>query len=442
MKSQKIILIDISKLGQGKKAGIYRVVENLITHMQRYNNFGIYFCTSTGNYRLCKKYFRENHSLDAKMFVYPKRINLLSIIIKICLVTSNILTSGLVVLEEVFFKNRLLRDFFKYSAQFLSTFKLFFQELYIRIESNRAIPNDFINQIDIYLSPFHPFPNQISKNNKIKRFVIIHDVIAMNHPEYFFNGFMAQLKKLIDNFDNEDNIICVSESTKRDLLNYREDLIDNNIIVSHLAVANGIKRIRDNDVLNNVKTKFEIGKDNKYLLSVCTLEPRKNLVRIIRNFIELCEEGKIDDTYLVLVGRKGWKYNDLFIERANNSKYLDRIIFTGYVNDEDMSALMSGCLYFIYISLYEGFGLPPLEAMKCGAPVITSNCSSLPEVVGNNALKVDPTNDEEIRSAMYKLYTDENLRNDLSNKSLEQAAKFSWEKATAKIMQFIETVTK
>jgi glycosyltransferase involved in cell wall biosynthesis len=253
---------------------------------------------------------------------------------------------------------------------------------------------------------------------------------------------MAQLKKLIDNFDNEDNIICVSESTKRDLLNYREDLIDNNIIVSHLAVANGIKRIRDNDVLNNVKTKFEIGKDNKYLLSVCTLEPRKNLVRIIRNFIELCEEGKIDDTYLVLVGRKGWKYNDLFIERANNSKYLDRIIFTGYVNDEDMSALMSGCLYFIYISLYEGFGLPPLEAMKCGAPVITSNCSSLPEVVGNNALKVDPTNDEEIRSAMYKLYTDENLRNDLSNKSLEQAAKFSWEKATAKIMQFIETVTK
>jgi len=441
MTSQKIILIDISKLGQGRKAGIYRVIENLITHMQRYNNYIIYFCASTGNYRLCKKYFKGNHSFDSKMFVYPKRINLLSIILKIFLIISNILTRGLEVLDEFFFKNRLLRNFFEFLAQFLSTFKSFFLALYMRNESNRAIPNDFISQIDVYLSPFHPFPNQILKNNKIKRFVIIHDVIAMNHPKYFFKGFLDQLKKLIDNFNNEDHIICVSESTKRDLLNYRKDLNENNIIVSHLAVADEIKRIKDIYTINNVKTKFKIEKE-KFLLSVCTLEPRKNLVRIIRNFIKLCEEGKIDDTNLVLVGRKGWKYDEIFNEWENNSKYISKIIFTGYVNDEEMSALMSGCLYFVYISLYEGFGLPPLEAMKCGAPVITSNNSSLPEVVGNNALKVDPTNDEEIRSAMYKLYTDENLRNDLSNKSLEQAAKFSWEKTTAKIMQFIETVTK
>lgn len=441
MSDDKInILFDISILGSGKKAGIYRVIENLIYQMLKYNDYKIYFCTSSANYRLCKKYLKDNPVLDTGMFIYPKRKNILSIIVKACLIISNMFFNAFNILAEIFFKIKVFQRFFKFLSRMMSSFKSLFLLSYMWLERNRVIPKSFIKTIDIYFSPFDPFPNPILKNSEIKRFVIIHDIIALLYPEYFFYRFTPPLKKLIKNLDNTDNIVCVSESTKRDLLNYREDLIDNNIIVSHLAVADGIKRIRDIDVINNVRTKFKIAKDNKYLLSVCTLEPRKNLVRIIRNFIELCEEGKIDDTYLVLVGRKGWKYDEIFNEWANNSKYLDRIIFTGYVNDEDMSALMSGCLYFIYISLYEGFGLPPLEAMKCGAPVITSNCSSLPEVVSDSAITVDPNNDVEIKSAMYNLYMDKNLRGDLSKKSIERASKFSWEKTTERIMHFINEV--
>lgn len=434
------ILFDISILGDGKKAGIYRVIENLIYQMQKYSNYNIYFCTSSANYRLCKKYLKNNPALNDKMFVYPKIKNIFSVIIMTCLIMSNMFFNIFNIFAEIFFKIKVFQYLFKFFARIMSSFKTLFLLSYMWMEKNRVIPKNFIKTIDIYFSPFHPFPNQILSNSRIKRFVIIHDLIALLYPEYFFYRFTPPLKKLISNLNENDNIICVSESTKRDLLNYRKDLQDNNIIVSHLAVADEINKVKDFNLIKHIKCRYKIDEKSNYILSVSTLEPRKNLVRIIKNFISLCDEGKINDTYLVLVGRKGWKYDVIFDEWANDSRYVNKIIFTGYVKDEDMSALMSGCLYFIYISLYEGFGLPPLEAMKCGAPVITSNNSSLPEVVGNSAITVDPSNDEEISAAMFKLYNDKDLRNSLSGKSIIQASQFSWERTSERIMNFMKEV--
>jgi glycosyltransferase involved in cell wall biosynthesis len=144
----------------------------------------------------------------------------------------------------------------------------------------------------------------------------------------------------------------------------------------------------------------------------------------------LIREQKIDDLCLVLTGAKGWDYDRIFGEIANSVDVQDKIILTGYVPDEDLSPLYSGALAFVYPSLYEGFGLPPLEAMQCGTPVITSNTSSLPEVVGDAGIMVAPTDSDALCQAMLDLYCSDALRRDLAQKSLLRAKQFSWQKTT------------
>ncbi len=147
--------------------------------------------------------------------------------------------------------------------------------------------------------------------------------------------------------------------------------------------------------------------------------------------------------HLVLVGKKGWLDNNIHSEISNLYPRLrERIIFTGYVPDEDLAPLYSGSLVFVYPSVYEGFGLPPLEAMQCGTPVITSNTSSLPEVVGNAGITVAPLDEDSLCHSIWELYQNDSLRNSLSTKSIEQAAKFSWEKCLQQtISAYIATAT-
>jgi len=143
---------------------------------------------------------------------------------------------------------------------------------------------------------------------------------------------------------------------------------------------------------------------------------------------------------LVLAGGKGWLYENLF-RRVEELGLTEDVIFTGVVPDEDLPALMNGALLFVYPSLYEGFGLPVLEAMACGVPVITSNVSSLPEVAGDAALLVDPYDVEELAEAMRSLIESEETRADLRNKGLAQAARFSWERTAEETMRVYETLS-
>jgi glycosyltransferase involved in cell wall biosynthesis len=137
---------------------------------------------------------------------------------------------------------------------------------------------------------------------------------------------------------------------------------------------------------------------------------------------------RIDDLYLVLTGVQGWHFDQIFEEIANADEVRDRIILTGFVPDGDLAPLYSGALAFVYLSLYEGFGLPPLEAMQCGTPVITSNTSSLPEVVGDAGIMIAPTDGDALCQALLDLYNDPALGQAMSRKSLERAKLFSWEK--------------
>ena len=173
-----------------------------------------------------------------------------------------------------------------------------------------------------------------------------------------------------------------------------------------------------------------------YLLALGSLEPRKNLERLLYAW-SLLETDLPSDIWLVVAGGKGEPH---VFQDVSFKTFPSRVFFTGYVHDENLPALYSGAQAFIYPSLYEGFGLPPLEAMACGTPVIVSNATSLPEVVGDAGLYVDPFNVESIADAIKKIASDQNLREKLSQKGLKRSKLFSWEKTAELTWQVLSEV--
>ena len=170
------------------------------------------------------------------------------------------------------------------------------------------------------------------------------------------------------------------------------------------------------------------------------MEPRKNIDHTVRCFARIVKEQHISDLNLVLVGTKGWDFDKIFTEMMKHNSVRDRVIVTGYVADEDLAAIYSGAQMFVYPSLYEGFGLPPLEAMQCGVPVITSNTSSLPEVVGEAGIMVNPQDSDVLCQAMTDIYRKPALRNELATRALARAKQFSWASCAQQTVRAYETV--
>jgi glycosyltransferase involved in cell wall biosynthesis len=230
---------------------------------------------------------------------------------------------------------------------------------------------------------------------------------------------------------NADKIIAISQNTKNDLIKHF-NIPEDKIRVVYLAVNNNYKPV-SNEEVKRVKDKYN--PNSPFILYVGTLEPRKNIVRLIDAFHRL--KQKEIPHKLVIAGKKGWKYENIFGE-IEKLKLKDDVIFTGYVSDEDLPALYNAADLFVYPSIYEGFGLPPLEAMACGTPVITSNTSSLPEVVGGAGIMVDPYNIDELSNKMQEVLTSKNLRKELSEKGLKRAKMFSWEKCAKETLEVFE----
>jgi glycosyltransferase involved in cell wall biosynthesis len=200
--------------------------------------------------------------------------------------------------------------------------------------------------------------------------------------------------------------------------------------VAYPGIRPGLAPVHEHAAIDRVLDKYGIPRP--YLLYVGTLQPRKNLLRLIEAFAAL-PDGHV----LVLAGKKGWLYSDI-LERAQRSGVGHRVIFTGYVPDDDLPALLSGAQLFVFPSLYEGFGLPVLEAMACGIPVVCSDTSSLPEVAGDAALLVPPTDVSALAAAMSRALTDAELRSTLVRRGMEQAAQFTWQRCAEKVLQALE----
>lgn len=299
----------------------------------------------------------------------------------------------------------------------------------LQLINNYHYDQNELKKYDIFHSPSHPIPANISKKNSIKKLLTFHDLIPLILPEYKRSNLEIVMKKILEGIDENTFVCCVSESAKNDLLNYHPKANPARVSVIPLAADSTIfYHEKDQNRIKNVLKKYQINNEKPYFLLLSTLEHRKNINRSIGAFAKLIEQENLKDLQLVLVGSEGRKIGKIFDSLNVNELVKKQVVITGFVEDEDLAAIYSGALGFVYPSIYEGFGLPPLEAMYCGVPVITSNNSSLPEVVGEAALLVNATDEEAIAESMLKLYKNPDLRADLANKSIIQAQKFSWQK--------------
>lgn len=278
------------------------------------------------------------------------------------------------------------------------------------------------DKLDLFWSPRHHLP--LMMHSSIKTVVTIHDLVWQKFPETMLpeNHFVERLL-MPPSLKKADAVIAVSTSTSNDL-NAAYPLIAPKISVIHEAILPAEqpeKRLLD----------------EPYFLCVGTLEPRKNMLNSIAAFQKYRAAG--GDRHLVVVGGKGWKLKDIATE-AVNTDFQDVIHIVGRVSDEDLMAYYRFAEVFVFPSLYEGFGLPPLEAMQYGVPVISSNRSSLPEVVGEGGLFVDPSSIDDIANAMVELSNNLVLHDDLSKKALLQSRKFSWEKAAKETLEIFRFV--
>ena len=221
-----------------------------------------------------------------------------------------------------------------------------------------------------------------------------------------------------------DRIIAISQSTKQDLMHYFS-VSEERICVVYLAPRHFCYPERNPDFLRSTLGRLEIYQD--FILTVGSLEPRKNLKTLVEAYAMYVTHHSGREL-LVIAGAKGW-LNDDITQLVAALGVEDRVKFLGYVQEADLRVLYSAARLFVYPSLYEGFGLPPLEAMACGAPVITSNTSSLPEVVGDAAILIDPCSGEKLCQAMHMVLANDDLRSSMRQQSLERARLFSWEQA-------------
>jgi len=280
--------------------------------------------------------------------------------------------------------------------------------------------------IDVFFSPTHYLPLYSSCPSVIS----ILDVSYIYFPELFKKRDLYQLKLWGGySIGKAKKIITISESSKNDIMKtykVKEDKIS--------VIYPGIKQLPAESkelAMSDLNNKFGI--DGEYILFVGTLQPRKNVTKLIEAFAKI----KKRDLKLVVVGKKGWLYEDI-LSAPQKFGVEDRVKFLDFVSDEDLPSLYKNALCFVLPSLYEGFGLPVLEAMQYGCPVLTSNVSSLPEAGGDAAVYFDPEDANDIAQKIDEVVSDSSLRQEMVKKGYNQIKKFSWEKAAKETLRVLE----
>ena len=293
----------------------------------------------------------------------------------------------------------------------------------------RKNPVDVLH-VQFTAPPFCPCPVVVS----------IHDLSFEHLPRTFNRRSRTQLRLTVRHSARRAaRILSLSEHTRRDIIEtYR--INPDRVTAIPLAAPDHFGPITDNRELQRVRHNYGI--DGDYILSVGSIQPRKNLARLVRAYASLrrnCSADKLPK--LVLVGKCAWLYDET-LRALDETNVKGTVILTGYVPERDLPALYSGALCFVYPSYFEGFGLPPLEALKCGAPVIVGNRTSLPEVVGDAALAVDPFDIDAIAGAIKRLVNDSALRTELSVKGQQRAGEFNWRETAKKTLAVYKEVAR
>jgi glycosyltransferase involved in cell wall biosynthesis len=287
--------------------------------------------------------------------------------------------------------------------------------------------NIFTGSADIYHGLDFVLPPLLGKVRKI---VTVHDLAFLQHPETAVPSLAAYLNKVVPESVALADVVAANSYATRQALIEHYKTPPEKITVIPCGIPSYFKRITDPVILEATRHKFEL--THPFILSVGTLEPRKNHLGLIKAFHEV-QQGNLSQTQLVIAGGKGWLYEET-LHVIEELKLEDKVRFLGRVSDLELITLYSMADVFAFPSFFEGFGIPPLEAMACGAPVITSNTSSLPEVTGDAAIQVDPHDIPALAEAISRLLGDEQLRDDLRQKGYKQVKKYAWPRIARKML--------
>lgn len=279
---------------------------------------------------------------------------------------------------------------------------------------------------DILWSPANNGP--IYAQNHV---ITLHDMAVFPHPEWFSTAYATWKRTLVPQVAKRaKGILTVSEfsksiiSTHLDIDPKKIQVVYNGVNTDRFAPATHI-------AIGNLRDKYDL--HNPYLLTLGSLDPRKNLERTVEAWNQCRTEEGLDNYVLAIAGASNTNFGELDVDFDNES--IKRL---GYVDDEDLPALYSGATGFLLPSLFEGFGLPVVEAMACGTPVITSNTTALDEIAGEAALKVDPSDIQSIKEGILELIYSPNLQTELTDRGLKRIQQFDWDEAAKKVYRFLE----
>lgn len=301
------------------------------------------------------------------------------------------------------------------------------------------------------LDVFHAPSGIMPYTYRGKSIITIHDLAIYKHPEWFPEGRISKAvstKMLVPkSVDAATKIIAVSESTKRDLMElFSINAEKIKVIHEGVELPGGAEDESYCKLYQPIKKKYDITTD--YFFSLGTLEPRKNLGLVIDALLQILEETPdlLRNKEYLIAGVKGWKFQDIFdkideVNRIAQFKIGGSLVrYLGYIPHADKFPLMACSMFFVFPSLYEGFGLPVLEAMKLGTPVISSNVSSIPEVTADAALLINPGDIADIKGALIKFLKNNEMREIYADRAQRQAEKFSWKEAAIKTIEVYKNI--
>lgn len=262
--------------------------------------------------------------------------------------------------------------------------------------------------------------------------VTIHDLIPYLLPETTGRGYLERfLRNMPDIIDKSKGILTVSEYSKRDILKFFNHIPEDKVYVTPLAANTNFKPLDKEKCKSFIKEKFNF--NNPYILYIGGFSSRKNAKDLILSFNKIYKD--LNEPHTLLLAGSIKDEGKKLVALTENLESKDNIIFTGFIDDELLPTLYNGAEAFVYPSLYEGFGLPPLEAMSCKTPVITSNITSIPEVTGDACILINPFDKSELEKVLVNLLNSEELKNDLSKKGYERSLQFSWRNTAIKTLE-------